>query len=360
VSERQKPDGTEPTPADQPAAQPPSADPTIQPTKNKKSRWRKVVGGIFVLLLFAVITLPALIAAYVLAPGPLVEEKTVVIERGSAVAAIANQLAEGGVIREPLLLRLLARFVMPEGLRAGEYAFPAAITFAQTLNMLREGRVVIRRITIPEGLTVYEIIEQLRTEPTLSGEITALPPEGSLLPETYHYTLNDDRNAIIKRMQGLMQSTLQELWAQRTGDSVLKTPEQAVIMASIIEKETGVKEERTRVAGVFENRLRQGMKLQSDPTVIYALTGGKGPLPRPLLRKDWEFQSPYNTYVIVGLPPQPIANPGRASLQAALQPERHEYLYFVADGTGGHVFAKTLADHNANVAQWLKIRPPPD
>jgi len=247
-------------------------------------------------------------------------------------------------------------------IKAGEYKLRSGMSALHVLDKLGEGDVYIRSFTVPEGQTSWQIVQQLNAIEPLSGTIETIPPEGSLLPETYHYARGDDRAAKIKRMQEAMQKTLDTAWNEHAKNLPIKTKEEALILASIIEKETGVAGERKKVAGVFTNRLNIGMALQTDPTVIYALTlgviedEGKGPLGRRLLRKDLQIDSPYNTYRYPGLPPGPIANPGRASIEAALNPAEHDYLYFVADGTGGHAFGKTLADHNANVAKWRKIR----
>jgi len=215
---------------------------------------------------------------------------------------------------------------------------------------------VVRRFTVPEGLTSAQITGLLRDEPAFTGEIKSEPAEGSLLPETYHYSWGDNRADLLKRMQTAMQSALKAAWDKRALTLPLQTPQQALVLASIIEKETSVPQERGRIAGVFVNRLLSNMRLQSDPTVIYALTQGAGTLGRPLTRADWKFESPYNTYVIDGLPTAPIGNPGKASIEAAVNPERHDFIYFVADGSGGHAFAKTLAEHNRNVARWREVQ----
>ena len=224
------------------------------------------------------------------------------------------------------------------------------------------GNVISRRFTVPEGLTSYEVVNIVNTIDSLEGEITTIPPEGSLLPGTWDYRRGQSRQAVLKRMQESMNQTLDALWANRSDNLPFQTKTELLTLASIIEKETGKSEERSIVAGVFINRLRKKMLLQTDPTVIYALTkgrpqnDGKGPLGRRLLRKDLSYDSPYNTYVYSGLPPGPIANPGHASIAAALNPTEHDYLFFVADGTGGHAFARTLAEHNRNVARWRQIR----
>jgi len=288
-------------------------------------------------------------------PGPLVEETQLVIPRGVSLEQIADLLAEEGVIEHPLLFRAIIRIKgLSRGLKAGEYAFGPAISMEQVAAVLQSGEVVVHRLTIPEGLTSAEILALVAAEPTLDGEAGPVPAEGAVLPNTYHFTRGEQRAAIIVRMTEAMTNALADLWPQRAKDLPLKSPEEALILASIVEKETAVPEERGLVAGVFVNRLRKGMRLQSDPTVVYGLSGGTGSLGRALLRDDLKKDSPYNTYKISGLPPGPIANPGLASLQAVLNPEETEYFYFVADGTGGHAFAKTLKEHNRNVAKWRK------
>ncbi|MCB9965124.1 MAG: endolytic transglycosylase MltG [Rhodospirillales bacterium] len=296
------------------------------------------------------------------APGPLEADTTIVIENGLSAAAIAEQLKTDSVIASPFLFKTALKIFGHSPLKAGEYSFEKNIPLIAVIEKLEEGKSISRSFTIPEGLTSYEIVQILQETPFLEGEITTLPPEGSLLPETYSYQRGDLRQLKIDLMQSNLQKTLQEAWDHRAENLPLNSKEEALILASIIEKETGKPEERTRIAGVFINRLRKGMPLQTDPTVIYALTNGKpdksgkGPLGRRLLKKDLEIDSPYNTYKYTGLPPTPIANPGKDSLFAAVQPEETGDLFFVADGTGGHLFAKTLKEHNDNVANWRKIR----
>lgn len=296
-------------------------------------------------------------------PGPLAEDASIIIERGSGLNRIAAQLEEAGAISNRYIFIGGVRVMgLQSDLKAGEYTLPANISAKAIAEQLRDHDVVERRVTIREGLTSYEIVRLLNGVEGLSGEITDIPPEGSLLPETYDFQLNEPRAKIIARMSKAMDDAIADLWPQRAEGLPFNTIEEAMALASIIEKETSVAYERKKVAGVFVNRLRRGMKLQTDPTVIYAITmgrhenEGKGPLGRRLLRKDWEYDSPYNTYKHAGLPPGPIANPGRASIEAALNPAAHDYIYFVADGTGGHAFGKTLAEHNRNVAAWRKVR----
>ncbi len=292
------------------------------------------------------------------ASGPADVSVTVVVERGSGVNAIAAQLAEAGVIDEPLVFSLGVRlFAENRPLRAGEYQFPAAVSPREAMQLMIDGATVAHRVTVPEGRTSTEIFAILAAAENLEGGLPAeLPAEGTLLPETYFFERGDTRADIVRRMRQALDGTLAELWAARTGDLPLATPAEAVILASIVEKETGIAAERPRVAGVFINRLNQGMPLQSDPTVIYALTEGRQLLERALTRADLAIESPYNTYFVAGLPPGPIANPGRASLNAVLQPMATKEIYFVADGTGGHAFAETLDEHNRNVAAWRKLQ----
>jgi UPF0755 protein len=291
-------------------------------------------------------------------PGPSTAGTTVLIPNGTSVSGIARQLEEAGVIRDARTFSWRARF-LPQGqsLKAGEYNFPAAISAEEAMRMMIDGKVVQYSVTIPEGLTSFQILARITAAPDLEGAVpTALPQDGSLLPETYQFNRGDTRAEIVARMAQAMDDTMAELWPKRAKDLPLATPQEAITLASIVEKETGVPEERPRVAAVFVNRLRQGIPLQSDPTIIYFLAGGKGPIDRGLTYDDLAKPDPYNTYLNAGLPPGPIANPGRASLEAVLNPPDTKELYFVADGTGGHAFAETLAEHNKNVANWRKIQ----
>ncbi len=323
----------------------------------------------FVLLILLIGAAGALAAGWAwqrfTGPGPLERERSLVVERGAGVNAIARQLAEAGVLPDPWTFRLGARlFAEGKSLKAGEYRFEAHVSPRAVLEKLAAGEVVQRQVTVPEGLTTAQVIELLAGVDGLAGEVGTSPPEGTLLPETYAFTLADSREALVGRMRSGMDAALGELWPKRVAGLPLKSPKEAVTLASIVEKETGVAAERPRVAAVFVNRLKRGMPLQSDPTVIYALTGGKsasvangeGILGRSLTYGDLEADHPYNTYRIPGLPPGPIANPGRASLEAVLNPPATNELYFVADGTGGHAFAATLEEHNRNVARWRKLQ----
>ncbi len=289
-------------------------------------------------------------------PGPSTVPITVVIERGTGIDGIARALGKAGVLAEPLAFRVAARWTADSRpLRAGEYEFAAGISPEGALKLLQSGKTVVRRLTVAEGLTTAEVMALVAKTEGLTGPLPAPPPEGALLPETYHFSYGDRRDQMVRRMQDAMHNLVEDLWRQRAADVPLLTPGQAVILASIVEKETAKPAERPRIAAVFLNRLKKKMRLQSDPTVVYGLTQGAGALGRPLARADLKHPSPYNTYLIDGLPPTPIANPGSASLESVLRPAAGDDLYFVADGTGGHVFAATLEAHNRNVAKWRKL-----
>jgi UPF0755 protein len=287
------------------------------------------------------------------APGPAAEPVQLVVPRGG-MTVIAAELAEQGVINDQRAFLAAAWLTRAEGpLRAAEFVFPAGASLREVLEVLRRARPVQRRLTIPEGLTARQIAAILEGAEGLTGEV---PPfdEGALLPETYAYQWGDTRAAVVRRADAAMEAALAEIWASRAPNLPLRTPREMLILASIVERETGKAEERARVAGVFINRLRRGMPLQSDPTTAYAAADG-GVLDRPLTRADLDRDHPFNTYRIRGLPPGPIASPGRESLRATVQPEATEFIFFVADGTGGHAFARTLEEHNRNVARWREI-----
>jgi UPF0755 protein len=286
------------------------------------------------------------------APGPLEQDKVVNIPPRLGIRDIADLLAREGVIDSPwtfVMSALLAK--THDELRFGEYQFPQQASLHDVINTIIDGKVVQHQITVPEGLTSQQIVERLLETDILSGSIKEIPREGSMLPESYRYSRGAPREQVIQRMQQAQARAVQEVWDRRMPDLPLRTPQQLVTLASIVEKETGRPDERTRVAAVFINRLKQHMKLQSDPTIIYGLAGGKGTLGRSILKSDIEQHTPYNTYVIEGLPPGPISNPGRAALEAVANPARTKELYFVADGTGGHAFSETLEQHQRNVAR---------
>ena len=262
-------------------------------------------------------------------------------------------LAREGVITDPWVFigGALALKARGEDLKSGEYQFSKRASMRDVAETIIEGKVVQHQLTLAEGLTSEQIVARLLENDVLAGNIREIPREGTLLPESYKFTRGMSREQMIQRMQQAQARVVKEVWDRRMPDLPIKSPEQLVTLASIIEKETGKPEERTRVAAVFMNRLKQNMRLQSDPTIIYGLVGGKGSLGRPIMKSEIEQPTPYNTYVINGLPPGPIANPGRASLEAAASPARTKELFFVADGTGGHAFADNYDQHQKNVAR---------
>jgi UPF0755 protein len=290
------------------------------------------------------------------AAGPLESEKVVNIPPKLGIRDIADLLVKEGVIDHPWTFVVSAMLAKThDELKFGEYQFPKEASLHDVINTLIEGKVVQHQISIPEGLTSEQIVQRLMETEFLSGTVKSIPGEGSLLPESYRYPRGAPREQVIQRMQQAQARIVQEVWDRRTPDLPLKTSQQLVILASIVEKETGRVDERTRVAAVFVNRLKQHMKLQSDPTIIYGLVGGKGTLNRPILRSEIDQHTPYNTYAIEGLPPGPISNPGRAALEAVANPARTKELYFVADGTGGHTFSETLEQHQRAVTRLRQI-----
>ncbi len=285
--------------------------------------------------------------------GPLQEDKIVNVPRGLGVRDIAELLAREGVIREPWIFvgGAAALKARGEDLKFGEYQFGKGASPRDVAQTMIDGKVVQHQVTVAEGLTSEQIVARLLENQLLTGALKEVPREGTLLPESYRFTRGTSREEIIKRMQAAQSKVLKEAWDRRATDLPVKTPDQLLVLASIIEKETGKPEERTRVAAVFVNRLKQKMKLQSDPTIIYGLVGGKGSLGRSILKSEISQPTPYNTYVIEGLPPGPIANPGRASIEAAANPARTKELFFVADGTGGHTFSETYDQHQKGVTK---------
>ena len=292
------------------------------------------------------------------APGALASDTQIVIKKGSGVRQIAEQLHRRGIIAHPIIFRLGLRYDgLSSGLKAGEFVFPAAISMCEAARLIVSGKTVLRRLTIAEGLTTEQALVLVGAAEGLVGTVSGeMVPEGALLPETYFYSWGDTRAELINRMRAAMTQAITRLWGQRDSGITLATPWEAVILASVIEKETGVAAERARISSVFHNRLKRGMRLQSDPTVVYAVVGGAGALGRELMRVDLATVSAYNTYLINGLPRGPIANPGRAAIEAALRPVDGTDLYFVADGSGGHAFARTLAEHNRNVARFRRLQ----
>lgn len=290
------------------------------------------------------------------APGPLAANKVLVVEPGLSVSGIGAALEQNGVISNGRIFTVMARLTgQAASLKAGEYDFPKSATMRDVLALIASGKSITYKISIPEGFTSEMAVARVNANEVLEGPPAAVPPEGSIMPDTYVFRRGMTKQKLVQDMQTAQAKLLAELWAARTPVGVITTPEQAVILASIVEKETGVADERPIIASVFINRLEKGMRLQSDPTIIYGIVGGKGRMDRPLTRSDIDTTTPYNTYRINGLPPGPIANPGRAALEAVLNPQDTEHLYFVADGTGGHAFAATLDEHNRNVRKWRQI-----
>ncbi|MEH6755465.1 MAG: endolytic transglycosylase MltG [Alphaproteobacteria bacterium] len=337
-------------------------DPSDIPTTRPRRRWGWIVSCFLFLLISGASIVGGgavmLHRAYT-DPGPLSADTNLVIPSGASGRAIAQALTQAGVSADERLVQLSIRlFADKTPLRAGEYAFPAGISLRDAIGKLQSGEVVVRRVTFAEGLSTREILATLSRAEGLRGPVPEASEfsEGELLPETYHYSLGDSRADIVARMKSAMDAAVERLWADRDKDLPLKTPQEAVVLASIIERETAVPEERARVASVFINRLNRGMRLQSDPTVVFGMGTEDGPFTGRLLRRHLEIDHPHNTYTRDGLPPSPIANPGLESIAAALKPAATKYFYFVADGSGGHAFARTLAEHNRNVRKWRQIQ----
>ncbi|MFC0205441.1 endolytic transglycosylase MltG [Novosphingobium soli] len=287
--------------------------------------------------------------------GPLEKEQHFIVPNGASLSTVAERLEAQGVIRSATGFALRARvFGGGSGIKAGEFAIPRGASPSRVLAIISSDEVIRRFVTVPEGMPSIMVYERLKAQPALTGDV-AVPQEGSVLPDSYAFEKGESREALLRRMQVAMSRTVQELWAKRAPDLVVKTPAQAVILASIVEKETGKPSERRMVAGLYSNRLKTGMLLQADPTIIYPITKGKR-LGRRILQSEIQAVNGYNTYTMVGLPQGPITNPSRESIAAVLNPARTDALYMVADGTGGHVFASTLQEHNRNVAKWFAIR----
>lgn len=291
------------------------------------------------------------------AEGPLAAERTFVVDRGMSARDVGDRLEHEGIITSSHLFTIAAYVTRDfRRIKAGEYLAPKGASMAALMAIIVGGREFTFKLTIPEGWTSQMAVDRINEDATLGGSPVDVPEEGTLLPDTYTFRRGFDRQALIDDMRQAQEKLVAELWPARAADLPIKTPREAIILASIVEKETGVAAERPQVAAVFINRLRKGMRLQSDPTVIYGIAGGKGRLDRPISKADLKAETPYNTYRIKALPPGPIANPGRDSIASVLNPASTDDLYFVADGTGGHVFAATLDDHNANVKEWRALQ----
>ncbi len=291
-------------------------------------------------------------------PSAIDQARTINVESGAGLTQISEQLQRDGLISSKwMFIAGVWLNQQQRAMKAGEYLIPAHASMREIMETMVGGRGILYSVTIPEGLTSQQIVERLRSDDILTGEISEIPPEGVLLAETYKFTRGDTRQSVLDRMKRDHARVLADVWSRRAADLPISTPEEMVILASVVEKETALADERSRVAAVFINRLRLNMRLQSDPTVIYGMFGGAGkPASFMLSRADLEHKSAFNTYVINGLPQGPIANPGRASLEAVANPSRTKDLFFVADGTGGHAFAETYEEHLRNVAKWRQVQ----
>lgn len=309
---------------------------------------------LFIVAVFAALTVYQL-RKWSVAEGPLTSAANAVVVKGANLTSVAQTLSEAKIIDKPWLFKIFARFEgLDKKLRAGEYRFEAGSSIKQVMDKIAKGEVFYRRMTLAEGLTTGQMLYQIATNSALSGEVSFAVSEGDLLPETYTFELGMPQDNIVLEAKKAMDKVLEDAWNSRDDNLPYKDKKQLLTMASIIEKETGVAHERPLVASVFVNRLRKGMKLQTDPTVIYALTEGQMEFGRSLKKKDLSIDSPYNTYKYYGLPPAPICNPGREAIMAAAHPAQSDYLYFVATGDGGHKFSQSLNEHNRNVKEWLK------
>jgi UPF0755 protein len=344
-----------PSEAIKPMAAPPP------PPRSRRSRGGLVAaisGFLSLLIVLAGATLFGIIVIEreISSKGPLPTDKVVVIPRNTGTNEIADLLKREGVIDHPVLFEVYALLNRQRGhLKAGEFMFRAGTSITEAIDTLIQGKAILHAVTIPEGLTSEQIVARLNENDVLTGDVTDVPREGTLLPDTYKFERGTTRQQLVNTMQAAQRQALNQIWQRRSPDLPVKTPQELVILASIVEKETGRADERTRVAAVFINRLQKRMKLQSDPTIVYGLVGGKGTLGRGILKSEIETATPYNTYAIEGLPPTPIANPGRAALEAVANPSRTKDLYFVADGSGGHVFSESYDQHQKNVARWRQL-----
>lgn len=290
--------------------------------------------------------------------GPLDAPQTVVIKEGSSLNQISSQLLSNGVINNSLIFSQGVKVLQAQNsMKAGEYLFKPQMSMYDVMETIRSGKGILHKVSIPEGLTVFQIFQRVASNEILEGPMPeTMPPEGALMPDTYPFQRGTTRAEVIERMRVAQSAFLEQVWEKRIDGLPISTPQELVTLASIVEKETAKADERPRVAAVFINRLNKGMKLQSDPTILYGIFGGEGkPSDRPIYKSDIETPTPYNTYTIPALPPGPIANPGRAAMEAVANPSRTDELFFVANGTGGHVFAKTYEEHNQNVKRWREI-----
>lgn len=334
--------------------------PDTDKRKRRRSAVARVLGWLILLGVFTAVAAGAagswLYANYT-APGPLTQSAIVDVPKQLDRMKVAHLLKEKGVVSDAMTMGLasIVQGYRGASMKAGEYEFPAGASMADVFNIMASGRVVTYKMTVPEGWTSEMAIARLREQEPMTGDVTAVPPEGAVIANTYLYARGKSRQELLDEMIAAQRKLIDDVWARKPADSILKSKEEMVTLASIVEKETAKPEERPRVAAVFINRLKAGMRLQSDPTIIYGIAAGKGRLDRPITQADIESETPYNTYRINGLPPGPIASPGKDAMEAVINPAPVNDLYFVADGTGGHVFAATLEEHNANVKKWRAI-----
>ncbi|CDZ37425.1 Aminodeoxychorismate lyase [Neorhizobium galegae bv. officinalis] len=334
------------------------------PRRSKKARSQVVIFLNFVMTMVVVLCVIGVAGFYYMIsafqqPGPLEANTHFMVRPGNGLAEIATNLERNGIISDARVFRYVTATYLRKGetLKAGEYEIKARASMKDIMGILESGKSILYSVVMPEGLTVRQMMLRLAEDAVLEGDLPSeLPAEGSLRPDTYKFSRGSKRADIIQQMRVAQQKMVDQIWERRDPDLPIKTKEEFVVLASIVEKETGKEDERAHVASVFINRLQRGMRLQSDPTIVYGIFGGEGkPSDRPIFKSDLAKQTPYNTYQIKGLPPTPISNPGRAALEAVANPWRTKDLYFVADGTGGHVFAATLEEHNANVRRWRRM-----
>jgi len=342
------------------ALQPEPAPPPPAASRRAKNRVVVFLSGVFTFLMLAVIAVGAVLfigSHQFESDGPLETAQTITIPRGQGLMAIARQLEREGIIDQAwVFMGGIAANKAQDDLKFGEYLIPENASMRDVMDILVEGKAILYQVTVPEGYTSEQIVARLNGDPVLIGEIKEIPAEGTLLPETYSFDRGTTRTQMIERMRHAQNRVLEDIWERRIEGLPVASPEELVVLASIVEKETGKADERPRVAGVFINRLNKRMRLQSDPTILYGLYGGKAFFePRTITRSELDAPNNFNTYQIDGLPPTAIANPGRAAMEAVANPSRTEELFFVADGTGGHLFAETLDEHNRNVARWRQV-----
>nr|WP_250812838.1 endolytic transglycosylase MltG [Neorhizobium tomejilense] len=334
------------------------------PRRSKKARSQVVIFLNFLMTMVVILCVIGVAGFYYMIsafqqPGPLEANTHFMVRPGNGLAEIATNLERNGIISDARVFRYVTATYLRKGetLKAGEYEIKARASMKDIMGILESGKSILYSVVMPEGLTVRQMMLRLAEDTVLEGDLPSeLPAEGSLRPDTYKFSRGSKRADIIQQMRVAQQKMVDQIWERRDPDLPIKTKEEFVVLASIVEKETGKEDERAHVASVFINRLQRGMRLQSDPTIVYGIFGGEGkPSDRPIFKSDLAKQTPYNTYQIKGLPPTPISNPGRAALEAVANPWRTKDLYFVADGTGGHVFAATLEEHNANVRRWRRM-----